>query len=142
MNILRLAGKVTKAGDNAAFDKVKEEVNEMIDKLKKEQRDEVVRRDWCIDSLNTNERDIGMGERDRDDLVALIDDLKMTIKTLDKEIEILKAEVADLQVQLKRASENREKENAEFQVVVSDQRATQKLLAVSLKILTDFYKHQ
>merc|ERR1719453_520541 len=83
-----------------------------------------------------------MKSRDRDDLIALIDDLKMTIQTLDKEIEILKAEIAELQVQLKRAGENREKENAEFQVTESDQRATQKLLAISLKILTDFYKHQ
>merc|ERR1719453_2175837 len=83
-----------------------------------------------------------MKSRDRDDLIALIDDLKMTIQTLDKEIEILKAEIAELQIQLKRAGENREKENAEFEVTVMDQRATQKLLAVSLKILADFYKHQ
>lgn len=142
LRMLRLAGEVKKAGDNAAFDKVKKEVFEMIDKLKKEQSDEVKRRDWCIESFNTNERAVGNKERDRDDLIALIDDLKMTIQTLEKEIEILKAEIADLQVQLKRAGENREKENAEFQTTVADQRATQKLLAVSLKILTDFYKHQ
>jgi len=139
MRLLRLATEVSKAGDNPAFDKVKEEVDEMIDKLKKEQRDEVKKRDYCIDSLNTNERDRGNKERDRDDLSALIDDLKLTIKTLDKEIEVLKAEIAELQIQLKRASENRAKENAEFEVTVADQRATQKLLAVSLKILTDFY---
>merc|ERR1719265_1437740 len=97
------------------------------------------KRDYCIDAFNTNERDLGNKERDRDDLVALIDDLKMTIETLDKEIELLKVEIADLQVQLKKAGENRKKENAEFEVVVSDQRATQKLLKVSLKILADFY---
>merc|ERR1719359_374953 len=111
----------------------------MIDKLKKEQHQEMVKRDYCIDAFNTNERDVGNKERDRDDLVALIDDLKLTIETLAKEIEVLKAEIAELQVQLKRASENREKENAEFQTTVADQRATQKLLAVSLKILADFY---
>jgi chaperonin cofactor prefoldin len=139
VNMLQLADKLRKGGDNAAFKKVREEVTEMIDKLKKEQREEVVKRDYCIDAFNTNERDTGMKERDRDDLIAVIDDLKMTIQTLDKEIEILKAEIAELQVQLKRAGENREKENAEFEVTVSDQRATQKLLKVSLKILADFY---
>merc|ERR1719313_1306281 len=142
VHMLQLADKLRKGGDNAAFDKVRDEVNEMIDKLKKEQQEEVRKRDYCIDALNTNERDLGNKERDRDDLVALIDDLKMTIETLDKEIELLKVEIAELQVQLKRAGENREKENAEFEVTVSDQRATQKLLAVSLKILSDFYQQQ
>merc|ERR1719265_1054165 len=139
--MLRLASEVTKQGDNPAFDKVKEEVFELIDKLKKEQRDEMVKRDYCIDALNTNERDMGMKERDKNDYIALIDDLKTTIETLDNEIEVLKSEIAELQVQLKRASSNREKENAEFQTTVADQRATQKLLATSLKILEGFYQH-
>merc|ERR1719262_1022812 len=113
--MLRLASKVgrmSKGGDNPAFDKVKEEVDEMIDMLTKEQKDEVKKRDYCISALNTNERDMAMKERDKNDLIALIDDLKQTIKTLTNEIEVLKTEIAELQVQLKRASQNREKENA------------------------------
>jgi len=145
--MLRLASDVfksalAKAGDNPAFDKVKQEVNELVDKLKKEQRDEMVKKDYCVDALNTNERDMGMKERDKTDYIALIEDLKNTIETLDKDVELLKTEIADLEVQLKRASQNREKENAEFQTTVADQRATAKLLAASLKILADFYKHQ
>jgi len=64
----------------------------------------------------------------------------MTIDTLSKEIETLKAEVAELQVQMKRAGEDREKANKEFQVTVADQRATQKLLAAALNILKGFYE--
>merc|ERR1712139_31730 len=41
--------------------------------------------------------------------------------------------------QLKRAGEDREKENKEFQTTVADQRATQKLLQAALSILQDFY---
>jgi len=41
--------------------------------------------------------------------------------------------------QLKRAGEDRQKENSEFQVTVADQRATQKLLAGALNILKGFY---
>merc|ERR1712087_781533 len=44
------------------------------------------------------------------------------------------------QVQLKRAGEDREKENKEFQTTVADQRATQKLLKAALGVLGDFYK--
>merc|ERR1712151_490725 len=50
-----------------------------------------------------------------------------------------KAEVAEMQVQLKRAGEDREKENKEFQMTVVDQRATQKLLTAALNILKGFY---
>merc|ERR1719454_404158 len=42
-------------------------------------------------------------------------------------------------VQLKRAGEDREKQNKEFQETVADQRATQKLLAQALNVLKSFY---
>merc|ERR1719380_347875 len=81
-----------------------------------------------------------MKERDRADIEAKIDDLTMTIETLTKEIEVLKAEIAELQMQMKRAGEDREKQNKEFQTVVADQRATQKLLEAALGILKGFYE--
>merc|ERR1719230_1595584 len=64
----------------------------------------------------------------------------MTIDTLAKAIETLKAEVAEMQVQMKRAGEDREKANKDFQMTVADQRATQKLLTASLGILKGFYE--
>jgi len=51
----------------------------------------------------------------------------------------LKAQISEMQVQLKRAGENREKENNEFQTTVADQRETQKLLQVALGILREVY---
>merc|ERR1719350_252237 len=44
-----------------------------------------------------------------------------------------------MQVQLKRAGEDREKQNKEFQSTVADQRETQKLLKAALGVLQDFY---
>merc|ERR1719274_400839 len=64
----------------------------------------------------------------------------MTIQTLDKDIANLKVEVTELGVELKRAGEDREKQNKEFQVVVADQRATQKLLTAALGVLKGFYE--
>merc|ERR1719473_2568194 len=60
--------------------------------------------------------------------------------TLDKAIEALKAEVAELQVQMKNAGEDREKMNKDFQTTVADQRATQKLLSAALNVLKGFYE--
>merc|ERR1719456_1571033 len=123
-----------------AFAKVKKSISDMVDQLTKEKKDEIKHKDFCIEELNNNERDTENKARDRDDLNAQIEDYEMTINTLAKELEVLKAEVADLTVQMKRAGEDREKENKEFQTTVADQRATQKLLATALDILKSFYE--
>jgi len=122
-----------------AFTKVKKSIQDMIDKLIKEKEDEIKHKDFCIEELNTNEQDTDNKERDKADLTAKIEDLGMTIDTLAKEIENLKADIAELGVQLKRAGEDREKQNKEFQVTIADQRATAKLLAAALNILKGFY---
>merc|ERR1719428_1878027 len=109
-----------------SFAKVKESISGMIDALTKEKKDEIKHKDFCVEELNNNERDTEMKSRDKGDLEAKIDDLTMTIETLTKEIATLKAEIAEMDMQMKRAGEDREKENKEFQIVVSDQRATQK----------------
>merc|ERR1719439_529451 len=114
-------------------------ITDMVDKLVQEKEDEIKHRDFCIEELNNNERDTESKNRDKADLQAKIEDLTMTIDELTRAIEQLKAEVAELQVQMKRAGEDREKENKEFQTTVADQRATQKLLAAALNILKGFY---
>merc|ERR1719355_255598 len=112
----------------------------MVDKLVKEKQDEIKHKDFCIEELNTNEADTEQKTRDKDDLTAKIDDLASSVDALSKDIETLKAEVAELGVQLKRAGEDREKENKEFQIVVADQRATSKLITAALDILKGFYE--
>merc|ERR1712241_536442 len=78
-------------------------------------------------------------EREKADLTAKIEDLDMTIKTLTEEITKLKSEIAEMQLQMKRAGEDREKENKEFQMTVAEQRETQRLLKAALSVLQDFY---
>merc|ERR1712187_1059686 len=86
-------------------------------------------------TLQTEKKD-----REKQDLIALIEDLDLTIKTLTSEIDTLKSEIAEAQVQMKRAGEDREKENKEFQQTVADQRASQKLLTAALNIPKGFYE--
>merc|ERR1712226_596338 len=95
--------------------------------------------DFCVDEFNTNQLQTEKKEREKQDLIAKIEDLELTIKSLTEAIDALKAEIAEMQVQLKRAGEDREKENKEFQMTVADQRATQKLLTAALNILKGFY---
>jgi len=122
-----------------AFTRVKKAIDDMIAQLLKEKEDEIKHKDFCVDEFNTNQLQTERKEREKEDLIAKIEDLEMTIKQLTEAIETLKAEIAEMQVQLKRAGEDREKENKEFQMTVADQRATQKLLQAALTVLKGFY---
>jgi vacuolar-type H+-ATPase subunit H len=95
-----------------------------------------------VDEFNKNQLETERKEREKADLIAKIDDLTMTIEKLTKAIDTLKAEIAEMQVQLKRAGEDREKQNKAFQATVADQRETQKLLKAALSILGEFYNKE
>merc|ERR1712187_211420 len=122
-----------------AFTRVKKAIDDMIAQLLKEKEDEIKHKDFCVDEFNSNQLQTEKKEREKQDLIAKIEDLELTIKTLTEEIEALKGEIAEMQVQLKRAGENRKKENKEFQMTVADQRETQKLLQAALNVLAEFY---
>ena len=111
----------------------------MVVQLLKEKEDEIKHKDFCVEEFNSNEPQTEKKEREKQDLNAKSEDLQMTIKQLTEAIDTLKSEVAEMQVQMKRAGEDREKENKEFQMTVADQRATQKLLTAALNILKGFY---
>merc|ERR1719163_1662193 len=125
-----------------AFTRVKKAIDDMIAQLLVEKADEIKHKDFCVDEFNKNQLETERKDREKQDQTAKIDDLTMTIEKLTKAIDTLKAEVAELQVQLKRAGEDREKQNKEFQATVADQRETQKLLKAALSILGEFYNKE
>merc|ERR1719247_4105875 len=86
----------------------------MVEKLRTEKRNEIKKHDYCIEELDSNEHNQEMKTRDKDDLTAAIEELKLT-------------------------TENRAKENKAFEDTVADQRATAKLLTAALGILKGFY---
>merc|ERR1719482_811082 len=101
-----------------AFTKVKAAIDEMIEALLKEKKDEIKHKDFCTDALNTNEREAELKQRDIDEVTA---------------------KIQDLTTQLKRAGEDREKENADFQTTVAEQRASQQILTKALDVLKAVY---
>merc|ERR1719393_26359 len=123
-----------------AFTRVKKAIDDMVSQLLKEKEDEIKHKDFCVEEFNTNELQTEKKERAKQDLTAKIEDLDNTIKQLTQAVDTLKSEVAEMQVQMKRAGEDREKENEEFQATVADQRASQKLLQAALNILKGFYE--
>merc|ERR1719353_494931 len=116
-----------------------EEIQACSAALAKEKADEVKHKDFCTSGLNDNARAQELKARDIDDLEAEIAQLTSTIAELTKSIATLEAEIAEMQTQLKRAGEDRELENKDFQATVADQRETQKLLTSALNVLKAVY---
>merc|ERR1712172_161517 len=86
-----------------AFTRVKKAIDDMVAQLLKEKEDEIKHKDFCVEEFNTNELQTQKKEQEKADLIAKIEDLEQTIKELTEAIDKLKAEIAEMQVQLKRA---------------------------------------
>jgi len=123
-----------------AIDTVKESIQDMIDRLEVEHEEEKKKKDYCVDNLAQNEADNDSKTRSKDDHIYKIGELDAQITTLTREIAELNAEIAATRVSTKRAGEDRERQNTEFQKTIADQRATQKLVVGALDMLKGFYE--
>jgi hypothetical protein len=122
-----------------SFTKVKEMMDKMVADLKSEQTEEVSFKANCETEFNTNEKTTFTKKDEKGDLEAKIESLSKLLATLQEEIAAAKQNIADSEVAIKKASETREKENAEFQTTVADQRATQAILDKALVRMKAFY---
>jgi len=122
-----------------AFTKVKAAIDDMITALTKEKEDEIKQKDFCVENINQNERAQELKARDISELESKIATLTSQIDGLTQSLAQLEAEIAEAQTQMKRAGEDRELENADFQNTISDQRETQKLLQSALDVLASVF---
>merc|ERR1719313_2347408 len=123
-----------------SFTKIKEAMDKMVADLKKEQEEEVKFKTYCTKEMSANEKSTYDKTEQKEDLEALIAKLTKLIKKLSEEIADANTQIADTEVAIKKASQVREGENAEFQTTVADQRATQDILAKALLKLKTFYE--
>merc|ERR1719453_1721148 len=104
-----------------AFVKVKAAIDKMVGELKAQQADEVTKRDWCTAELNKNNLTMEAKYDLQASLQTKIADLEKAIEVMTKDMETKTNEISDMQTQMKRASEDREAENSDYQQSVSDQ---------------------
>jgi hypothetical protein len=135
----KLSALATKAKLDA-FTKVIGNIDEMIADLKKQMADDVKHKDFCNGAIRENEKAQTLKARDIDEHNANLDSLANHITQLKRSIAKLTGEVEEMQVQLKRAGEDREIENQDFQHTVEDQRATKELLNNAKGVLEGVYK--
>jgi len=123
-----------------SFTKVKAAMDKMVADLKKEQQEEAELKAFCTKEFNQNEKETYANTEQKEDLEAKMDELAALIKKLGEEIADAQSQIAETQLGVKKASQTREEQNAEFQTTVSDQRATQTILTKALDRLKAFYK--
>merc|ERR1719378_1113135 len=115
-------------------------MDKMVEELKAQQLEEGKLKEFCTTEFNQNEQQTYIKTEEKEDLEMKIEELTALMERLTKEIEENKKQIADTELEIKKAGETREKENAEFQTVVADQRATQVILKKALAKLEGFYK--
>merc|ERR1719313_2942545 len=93
------------------FAKVKQNIDNMITALKKEQADEVKLKDFCIKEFQQNDLQTAEKTNTKEDLKTAIADLETSKGELAEAIEALKAEIAETHTEMKRASELRVAQN-------------------------------
>jgi len=122
-----------------AFKKVKESMAKMLSALKKQQADEYAKWEECKKEIDETEDEIKEATETGNDLAEKRQDLVNTLAELKASSDQLKSEVAEMEVELKKAGEARKAENLLFQTSISDQRATVTILNMALDKLKAFY---
>lgn len=121
------------------FEKVKAAIETMQTNLAQQKADEITKKDYCVTSFHNNIMNTDDNNRTKISQEAHISDLENTISMLKDSNKNLNQGINELQVQIKKAGQAREKENLEFQVVISDQRQTQDLITKAISMLNNFY---
>ena len=129
----------TEAELNPAFAKVKDSVGKMKDDLNDQKAVEVRTNDECIVDLRKLNKDITASTNEKEDAETAVADLTQAIAGLEDDVKVLKKQISETQVEMKRASEDREGENAEFQKTVADQRGVQQILQKAKDRMQQFY---
>jgi len=122
------------------FTKVKEAMDKFMEELKKQQKDEYEKNEFCKKEIDANEDSTKVKTHEKEDLEDKLEDLENDIKKFTVEIDDLKTEVAEMKVSMKRAGEDRKAENQDFQAAVADQRAVVNILNKVLARLKMFYE--
>lgn len=130
---------VATAAQLDAFTQVKAEIDKMVMELGKQQQDEIDHRDWCIKEMSDNKRDTAAAYDKKESLETKIADLTKSIETMTSEIDASTKAIAETQESMKRASEIREGEDADFQQTVADQRIAQMILKKALARMKEVY---
>lgn len=126
-------------GKAVDFSKVIKMIDDMVALLKKEQQDDLDKKEYCEAQFDTADDKKKALERSVSKLETAIADAKEGIATLTEEIAALGEGIKDLDKQVAEATENRKEENSDFKTLFASDTAAKDLLAFAKNRLNKFY---
>eukprot|EP00441_Pelagodinium_beii_P025501 CAMPEP_0197665222 /NCGR_PEP_ID=MMETSP1338-20131121/59100_1 /TAXON_ID=43686 ORGANISM="Pelagodinium beii, Strain RCC1491" /NCGR_SAMPLE_ID=MMETSP1338 /ASSEMBLY_ACC=CAM_ASM_000754 /LENGTH=660 /DNA_ID=CAMNT_0043243995 /DNA_START=17 /DNA_END=1999 /DNA_ORIENTATION=- len=139
----RLNSRVlTSLSERAAADpmgKVRQMIEQLVVRLREQANAETTKKGWCDTELATN-----LATREEktdavDTLNAEIDELKASMAKLGEDVKTLSSELVQLNSDMSKATELRQKEKHENEVTVKDAKEAQTAVARAMVVLKDFY---
>jgi chromosome segregation ATPase len=126
-------------GKQQGFEKVVKMIDTMVSTLGKEQADDDDKKEYCEKSIDEAEdTKKTLSEQIKDSNLA-VDEMKGSLEELKGEIAKLEAGVAKLDKAVAEATEQRKKESADFDQLMSDDTAAKEILLFAKNRLNKFY---
>jgi len=126
-------------GDKVSLDKVIQLIDKLIATLKKEQRSDTNKRDYCVEQFDQSESKQEDLKRSKKDLAVTIEEAKEGLATVGDEIAALKEGIAELDKSVAEATEQRKEENKEYKELMANNAAAKELIVMAKKRLSKFY---
>jgi septal ring factor EnvC (AmiA/AmiB activator) len=126
-------------GKKIGFEKVIAMIDKMVLTLKKEQKDDDSKKEYCLTELDTADDNKKSLEKSIADTNAAIEVAKETIATLTEEIANLIADIKTLDKMVAEATEQRKEENADFKTLMAEDTAAKEVLKLAQNRLNKFY---
>eukprot|EP00930_Biecheleria_cincta_P019448 TRINITY_DN1483_c0_g1_i4.p1 TRINITY_DN1483_c0_g1~~TRINITY_DN1483_c0_g1_i4.p1 ORF type:complete len:672 (+),score=247.50 TRINITY_DN1483_c0_g1_i4:86-2101(+) len=122
------------------MEKVKAAIDEMREALKKEQQDEVAKKDFCVSGFNDIAAKKAGVESEKSGHSSQVDKLEIKLNDISSDASDTKGKVEAAQKDLKTETEDHKKELKDFAATLADQKASQVVLKKALAKLKEFYE--
>lgn len=126
-------------GKKVDFSKVIKMIDDMVALLKQEQADDDSKKEYCNGMLDKTADKVKHLETTVSNLEMTIQDHAGEIETLEKDLKVLEASLAELDKLVTEATEQRKAEHDEFVGLMSENSAAKKLLQYAKGRLNEFY---
>jgi septal ring factor EnvC (AmiA/AmiB activator) len=126
-------------GKKAGFEKVIKLIDEMVALLKKEQLADDEKKEYCDEQFDISEDKKKELERSISDTEKAIDETKEVLATVDDEIAALEESIKALDKSVAEATEQRKEENADYTVLMANNKAAKELILFAKNRMQKFY---
>merc|ERR1719316_2025003 len=127
------------SGKKIGFEKVIKMIDDMVATLKKEQKDDDEKKEYCAKQFDMSDDKKKGLERAVADLETVIEEAKDGISTTKSEIESLKDTIKALDKSVSTATDQRKEENEDFTELMAQDSAAKELLGFAKNRLNKFY---